>query len=116
MSLARGDVVAVDFPMGQPAKRRPALVIQSDHNNTRLVSSIFAMITSNTRLAGVEGTQVLIELTTPAGQQGGLRRPSAVKCENLYTLPTASARKIGSLPAVTMQQVDLALKASLALP
>jgi hypothetical protein len=35
MSVARGDVVIVDFPMGpgQPPKRRPAVVVQSNHNN-----------------------------------------------------------------------------------
>jgi mRNA-degrading endonuclease toxin of MazEF toxin-antitoxin module len=36
MSVARGDVVILDFPQapGQPPKRRPAVVVQSDHNNT----------------------------------------------------------------------------------
>jgi mRNA-degrading endonuclease toxin of MazEF toxin-antitoxin module len=52
MSLARGDVVILDFPQapGQPPKRRPAVVVQSDRNNGRLTNSIFAMVTSNTRL------------------------------------------------------------------
>lgn len=37
MSVARGDVVILDFPQtpGQPSKRRPAVVVQSDHNNGR---------------------------------------------------------------------------------
>lgn len=119
MSVARGDVVILDFPQGpgQPPKRRPAVVVQSDHNNTRLTSSIFAMFTSNVRLAATEGTQVLVDVATPEGQQSGLSRTSAVKCENLYTLPQAIIqRTIGRLPDPLMRQVDDALTVSLNLP
>ena len=116
MSIARGDVVLVDFPMSDGTrKRRPALVVQSNYNNARLSNSVFAMITSNIRLSSVEATQVLIDITLPTGRQSGLRRTSAVKCENLYTLPSAAARKLGSLPDELMQQVNLALKKSLEL-
>lgn len=119
MSLARGDVVILDFPQGpgQSPKRRPAVVVQSDHNNGRLNTSIFAMITSNVRLAGIEPAQLLIDVATPDGQQSGLAKTSAVKCENLYTLPQPIVRKtIGRLTASLMHQLDAALKASLALP
>jgi mRNA-degrading endonuclease toxin of MazEF toxin-antitoxin module len=42
MSVARGDVVILDFPQapGRPPKRRPAVVVQSDQNNGRLTNSI----------------------------------------------------------------------------
>jgi mRNA-degrading endonuclease toxin of MazEF toxin-antitoxin module len=85
MSVSRGDVVLVPYPQapGQPPKRRPALVVQSDGNNARLSNSIFAMITTNTSLAVREAAQVLIDLSTPDGQASGLARTSAVKCENL---------------------------------
>jgi len=119
MSVARGDVVILDFPQtpGQPPKRRPAVVVQSDHNNGRLTNSIFAMVTTNTRLATSEPAQVLIDVATPDGQATGLTRTSAVKCENLYTLPQAAVLKtIGQLSPALMQQVDDALKASLELP
>jgi mRNA-degrading endonuclease toxin of MazEF toxin-antitoxin module len=119
MSVTRGDVVILDFPQapGHPPKRRPAIVIQSDHNNSRLTSSIFAMISSNIRLASTEAAQVLIDVTTTDGRQSGLHATSAVKCENLYTLPQQIVRRsIGRLPGPLMQQVDGALKASLALP
>ncbi|HVX61264.1 MAG TPA: type II toxin-antitoxin system PemK/MazF family toxin [Pirellulales bacterium] len=119
MSVARGDVVILDFPQapGLPPKRRPALVVQADCNNGRLANSIFAMITSNTRPAATEPAQVLIDATTPEGQQTGLSRTSAVKCENLYTLPQASVlRTIGQLSPTLMRQVDDALKVSLQLP
>lgn len=57
------------------------------------------MVTSNIRLAGTEAAQVLIDVATPDGQQTGLTRTSAVKCENLYTLPQATVLKtIGQLP------------------
>jgi mRNA-degrading endonuclease toxin of MazEF toxin-antitoxin module len=74
------------------------------------------MVTSNVRLADTEPAQVRIDLTTADGQQSGLSRTSAVKCENLYTLPQAAVlRTIGQLSASLMQQVDDALKASLGL-
>ena len=119
MSVARGDIVILDFPQtpGLPPKRRPAVVVQSDHNNGRLTNSIFAMVTTNVRLASTESTQVLIDVATPDGQLSGLTRTSAVKCENLYTLPHATVLKtIGQLSPTLMQQLDDALKASLALP
>jgi mRNA-degrading endonuclease toxin of MazEF toxin-antitoxin module len=119
MSVARGDVVILDFPQGpgQPPKRRPAVVVQSDRNNRRLTNSIFAMVTSNTALAATEPAQTLIDVTTPDGQRTGLSRTSAVKCENLYTLPQSIVlRTIGRLSHALMRQVDGALKVSLELP
>lgn len=118
MTLERGDLVVIDFPQGAglPAKRRPVLVIQCDRNNRRLTNSIFAMVTSNIRAADKEPTQILIDVETPDGKRTGLLRTSAVKCENLYTLPIASVRqKIGSLPGRFRKQLDAALKASLEL-
>jgi mRNA interferase MazF len=102
MSVARGDVVILDFPQGpaQPPKRPPAVVVQSDRNNVRLNSAILAMVSSNVRLATTEPAQVLIDVATPDGRQSGLTRTSAVKCENLYTLPQSIiVRTIGRLPA-----------------
>ena len=119
MSVARGDVVILDFPQAprRPPKRRPAVVVQSDHNNGRLTNSIFAMVTSNIRLAATEPAQVLIDVTTPDGERTGLSTTSAVKCENLHTLPEAAVlRTIGQLSPMLMRQVDDALKASLDLP
>lgn len=119
MMLQRGDIVIVDFPQapGAPSKRRPALVVQSDHNNTRLTTAVFVMISTNIRLAGIEATQVLIDVATSDGLSTGLARNSAVKCENIYTLPQSLVvRTIGRLSAALAAQVDAALKASLALP
>jgi mRNA interferase MazF len=118
MNLQRGDIVVVDFPqpVGQPTKRRPVVVVQNDQNNRRLSNSIFAMVTSNTRLAQTEPTQFLIDVTTTEGKQSGLLHTSAVKCENLYTLPNSAVRQtIGRLSSSHILQLDQALKKSLAL-
>lgn len=113
--ISRGDVVIAMFPQGDSAKARPVVVIQNDLNNARLANAIVAMITSNTGLASKEATQVLIATATPDGQKTGLAMDSAVKCENIYTLPSRVMRKIGLMPPVLMQQVDNALRASLSL-
>ncbi len=118
MNLKRGDIVVVDFPqqIGEAVKRRPVVVVQNDQNNRRLSNSIFAMVTSNTRLAATEPTQVNIDVATPDGKLSGLLRTSAIKCENLYTLPTSVVRqKIGRLSTVHLAMLNDALKSSLAL-
>lgn len=111
--LNRGDVVISRINQDGLAKMRPVVVVQNDRNNRRLANVIVAMITSNTRLAGKEPTQVLIDLATPEGKQTGLAHTSAVKCENLYTTSANRLKKIGTMPASLMAQVDAALKVSL---
>jgi mRNA-degrading endonuclease toxin of MazEF toxin-antitoxin module len=95
MKVSRGDVVLVPFPQspGLSPKRRPALVVQSDHNNARLANSIFTTITSNTRLAQVEPTQVIVEIDTLKGRGSGLAQTSAVKCENVHMLPQSAVAR-----------------------
>ncbi len=114
MKVKRGDVVILDkFSQG---KRRPAVVVQSDRNNARLVNAIFVQVTSNTKLAAKEPTQVLIDIATIDGKQSGLLHTSAVKCENVATQLLSDVKHvIGRLPDTLMQQVDDALKASLSL-
>jgi mRNA interferase MazF len=62
MTCKRGDVVLVQFPFsnGSTTKKRPALVVQCDRNNKRLVNTIIAMISTNISLAGVEPSQFLL--------------------------------------------------------
>src|SRR5215510_3352628 len=83
MNVQRGDVVLVDYPYaaGGGTKVRPALVVQNDRDNQRLLNTIVAQITSVTRRA-LEPTQLLIEIATPAGQQSGLRQNSVVNGVN----------------------------------
>src|SRR6478672_9288147 len=100
MTVKRGDVVLVEVPLtsGQPGKLRPALIVQSDANNVRSVDTIVALITSTTKRAKTESTQLLIEVGMPDGQQSGLLHDSCVRCERLHTVLQASVRRtIGSL-------------------
>ena len=85
MKVSRGDVVLMDMPFAQGGgtKIRPALVVQSDANNVRLNNVIVAAITRNITRVN-EPTQLLIETSSPAGQQSGLLADSAVTCENLF--------------------------------
>ena len=119
MKVARGDVVLVNYPFasGAGSKVRPAVVVQCDRNNARLDNTIIAQITSRTRYASSEPTQLLIEAASPAGQQAGLIIDSALSCENLYTVrQDAIVRKIGKLTDEAMKQADDCLRASLGLP
>ena len=117
--IQRGEIVLVAFPFvsGGGGKNRPALVVQSDHNNHRLQNTIVAMITGNIRLATTEPTQILINPAAPDGKSSGLAYPSAVKCENLYTISQRDIlRKLGSIPLSVMARVDTCLKEALGLP
>lgn len=119
MPVSRGDVVLVPVPFtsGSGSKMRPVLVVQTDHNNRRLQDTIVAVITSTTRRASLEPTQLLIDVATTEGRQSGLLHDSAVKCERLHTVLQSQIRRtIGSLPATLMQQVNDCLKAALELP
>ena len=119
MKVQRGDVVLlpIGFTSGVGVKLRPALVVQSDHNNVRLNDTIVAIITKTTHRATREPTQLLIDINTPAGRQSGLLHNSAVKCEYLDTVSMADiSRVIGSLPAATMTRIEVCLKAALAIP
>jgi mRNA-degrading endonuclease toxin of MazEF toxin-antitoxin module len=116
MNVDRGDVILVSYPFasGMGSKVRPAVVIQCNRNNVRLDNTIIAQLTSRTRYAKTEPTQLLIEAVSPAGQQAGPLIDSALSCENLYTVrQDAIVRKIGTLPGSLMHQVAACLKASL---
>jgi mRNA interferase MazF len=117
MSVKRGDVIVVSWPFasGVGRKARPALVVQNDRDNQRLVNTILAMITTVTKRAQ-EPTQFLIEVNTPEGQQSGLLQDSVVNCVNLLTVEQSRViATIGDLSSVAMQQIDDCLKVALEL-
>ena len=119
MSARRGDVVLIDHPYatGVGSKKRPVLVIQNDRDNGRLVNTIVAQITGTTRRAAFEPGQLFIGVGTPDGQQSGLKFDSVVNCVNLYTMDQGKIlRKLGSLSAALMWQVNDCLKVVLDLP
>src|SRR5579859_6813502 len=115
--MNRGDIVIADFPFfDQPgSKKRPALVVQSDIYNAKLVTTILAMISGSLRHAA-DPAQCLVD-AAPDGASSHLRGPSVVKRNNLVTVAqTAVHRTIGQLSTALMQQVDQCLKAALGLP
>jgi mRNA interferase MazF len=117
MNVKRGDIVLVDFPFPRGgSKLRPALVVQNDADNSRLLNTIVAQITGNVQRAG-EPTQVLIEISTSGGKQSGLQFDSVVNCVNLVTLDKNDVvRRIGRLLDPFLKNVNDALKAALELP
>lgn len=115
MKVARGDVILAFVPnVGSPGgKLRPALNVQSDHNNMRLHETIIAAITSNISRVH-EDTQLLIEVTTPDGAVSGLLHDSAVRCERLQSILQADVKRvIGQLPNSLMRKIDDCLKTAL---
>src|SRR5947207_4188597 len=104
--MKRGDVILAFIPnVGSPGgKKRPALVVQSDHNNARLNETIIAAITSNVSRVQ-EPSQLLIDVASPDGAASGLLHDSALRCERLHSIPQADVRRvIGTLPDALMLQ------------
>jgi mRNA-degrading endonuclease toxin of MazEF toxin-antitoxin module len=64
-----------------------------------------------------EPTQLLIDVSTPEGQQSGLNQTSAVACCNLFTVAqTKVLRVVGSLSPAMMTRIEVCLKVGLELP
>jgi len=119
MNVRRGEVVLVDFPYSDHtgSKVRPALVVQADTWNQRLDDTILALITSSRHRRVGAATQCVIDITTPEGQQTGLRLNSVIQCENLLTYDQGFIlRVLGRLSTTSMEQIDACLKAALSIP
>jgi mRNA interferase MazF len=113
MPYNRGDVVLALFPNSdlRTAKRRPALIVQTNNLGTGLGQTIVAMITSNLARSG-HPSRVFVALATPEGQQTGLLADSVIITDNLVTLLEVEIdRKIGIWS--DMVAVDAALKHTL---
>jgi len=95
----------------KPAKRRAVLVIQSGpYNDSRLNTTIAAVITSNTGLAAMPGNVFL-----PAASSG-LRKDSVVNVTAMVTVDkTDLDAEAGQLPASLMNDVDRGLRRVLGL-
>src|SRR3984957_7552824 len=117
----KGDVVLVSFPYttdeGQTqTKRRPAVIISNDSNNIRLDDVLLVPLTSNTSRSAKEPTQVVISMTSPEGQQGGLRLDSVIDCTVIATIPkTLLVNTIGSFPQEVMERIDQCLMIALSI-
>ncbi|CAB5002870.1 unannotated protein [freshwater metagenome] len=111
---ARGNVHWVDLgePRGsEPAKRRPALVVQADAlNASRLGTVIVAVVTSNTARAALPGNVFLPMAFS------GLSRDSAVNLTALATLDKRDlGEHVGTLSGHVMDAVEKELRVVLGL-
>ena len=117
--MNRGEVVLVDFPVpsGGGSKVRPALIVQNDRGNALLRDTIVVPITSNISRVARVPTQFAIDSASPDWQSSGLRTPSVVKCESIYTFNQSRiVSTIGRLSATTMTAIDNCLKEALGIP
>lgn len=107
--ISRGDLFWVEFgtPVGsRPAKRRPALVVQSDaYNISDLATRVVAAVTSNLSLADRPGNVLLTAAST------GLSRDSVVNVTQIYTINKVELLELaGHVPADVMQRVSEGLR------
>lgn len=111
----RGMVLEVnlDPTVGHEIKKsRPCLVIQNDIGNAHSPTTIVAAIT------GAQNVARAYPVHVPVAQgEAGLAKDSVILCEQIRTVDEARfVRVYGKLTPATMEEVDRALKVSLALP
>lgn len=108
MVIRRGQVCWVDFgvPKGSPAKRRPAVIVQSDqYNSSRICTVVVLPITSNTALARHPGNVFLPSLAS------GLPKDSVVNVSQPMTVDRSDLEDVGvELPDSLMDAVDAGLR------
>lgn len=108
--VRRGDVFLVDFSPARGSEQagfRPALVIQNNVGNRHSSTTIVAAISA----APERPYPFLVRLS--AGE-GGLEKESAVNASQILTVDKSRlVRKLGSLSAERMHQVDRAVRISL---
>jgi len=107
----RGEVWIVNWNPArgsEQAGKRPALIIQNDIGNEKSTTTIVAAISSS-----VKHYPINVEIKPP---EGGLAHQSIVKTSQIMTISKKRLEKrVGSLPAKKMAQVDKAIKLSLSL-
>ncbi|MGK0618511.1 type II toxin-antitoxin system PemK/MazF family toxin [Meiothermus cerbereus] len=114
VEVRRGQIWWADLgePKGsRPGLRRPVLVVQRDTaNQSRLVTTIVAAITSNLALRQAPGNVFL------ASSDSGLERDSVINVSQLYTLDKNDLEGyVGPVPHGVMSQVDEGLRYLLSL-
>ena len=115
MNYRRGDIVLVLFPDSnlRTSKRRPALIVQTDHLDTGLPQVIVAMITSNMARGG-HPSRVLVQAGDQSGSGLGLLMDSLIMTDNLATIHDSEIdRVIGHIHGLA--EVDTALRTTLGL-
>ena len=104
----RGNIVLVLFPNSDlvSAKRRPALIIQSDNFKSELNQVIVAMISSKMFRAN-NPARVSVLLSTDQVNKSGLLTDSVVMTDNIATVSTSAIDF--SIGLLNMTEIDAAL-------
>jgi len=105
----QGDIILVWFPDSNlmTAKKRPAVVLQSNNLQTGLGQLIIGMITSNLIRKGHK-SRIFVDIHTEMGQETGLLSDSIIMTDNIATVHLSEIyRRIG-----TFTELDI-LKESL---
>ena len=107
----RGEIWLVNWNPARGSEQagmRPALVIQNDIGNEKAPTTIVAAITTSVRLFPMN-----VAINPP---EGGLDHPSIVKTNQILTVSKERLEKrLGGLSKDRMDEVDKAIKLSLAL-
>jgi mRNA interferase MazF len=111
-TFQRGDVVLVSIPYlkGTAAVRRPALVVCDP---TIMLDIVIAAISSRIR-DPLPQTHYVIDQGHHDWTASGLRLPSVVRCDRLFTVDGSDIQHgIGSLSDQTMEEIGDTLKLAL---
>jgi mRNA interferase MazF len=107
----RGEVWLVNWNPArgsEQAGRRPALVIQNDIGNEKSPTTIVAAISSSVKVYPMN-----VQINPP---EGGLDRTSIIKTSQILTISKERLEKrLGQLSGDSLNEVDRAVKLSLAL-
>lgn len=113
--IRRGEVYWVDWSPArgsEPARRKPAVVIQGDAGNQSqgYPNTIVAMVSTH-------GREIPLHVRLRPRDRTGLRQTSFVKCEQIMTIPKQLLSKdpIGRLHEREMAEVESAILLSLGL-
>ncbi|NOT46424.1 MAG: type II toxin-antitoxin system PemK/MazF family toxin [Acidobacteria bacterium] len=114
MMIKRGQLYWLDLgePRGSsPGYCRPGVVIQDNHfNRTNLNTVVVALVTTNLRLALMDGNVLL----TP--KANGVRELSVVNVTQIYTVDKEElVDRIGNVTRAELEQIDNGLKLVLSL-
>jgi len=109
----RGEIylTALDPSIGHEIRKtRPALIIQNDVSNRYSLTTIVAAITSKVSTPPYPNEAIL------QPESSGLQVLSTVRLDQLRTVDRRRLlKRLGSIDAATMREVDQAIKASLGL-
>ena len=113
--MKQGDVVLVRFPhpSGVRGKKRPAVVVQSDHYAGKLMTVVVAEVTKNLSMKD-DPACLFIDLNTADGKSTGLLSDSVVSGLLLVTVYADSvAHILGSLSDSLKQKLAACLLVAL---